>query len=119
QVQPTQPSEMVSPESYFATEFNSISISALAEQERWRGGRWLPLIRNVQWLCSCYVRQLIVIESLNVILLHESINILLDVGDLGREPASNLVDDFLDEVDVLELLATLHDTDNNGLERVS
>ena len=68
---------------------------------------------------SSNVRQLVILKSLNVVLLHQSIDILLDVGDLGRESTSDLVDDFFDKVNMLELLATLHDSHDDGLGRVS
>ena len=63
----------------------------------------------------CDVSQLIVIKSLDVVLLHQRIDILLDIRDLRRESVLDLGDDFFDEVNVLELLATFHDTNNNGL----
>jgi hypothetical protein len=64
------------------------------------------------------VSQFVIVESLNVILLHESIDVLLDVGNLGREAISDLGDDFFNEQDVLEFLAPFHDTDNDGLDFV-
>ena len=63
----------------------------------------------------CDVRQLVVLQALDVIFLHEGIDILLDIGNLGWEAMFDLGDDFFDEVDVLELLAALHDADNDGL----
>lgn len=65
------------------------------------------------------VRQLVVVKSLNIILLHQGVDVLLDVGYLWRETIAYLIDDFLDEVDVLELLATFHDSDDHGLRRIS
>jgi hypothetical protein len=71
--------------------------------------------RSTETRRLCDVRQLVVLQALDVILLHEGIDILLDIGNLGWEAMLDLGDDFFDEVDMLELLAALHDSDNDGL----
>lgn len=53
----------------------------------------------------CNVGQFIVVQALNVILLHESFDVLLDIGDFRWEAGFDLLDDFLDELDVFHLLA--------------
>ena len=67
----------------------------------------------------CDVRQLIIIKTLDVVLLHQSINVLLDIGNLGWKPSLDLVDDLFHELDVLELLAALHDANDDSLWLVS
>ena len=68
---------------------------------------------------SSNVSQLIVVQSFDVVLLHESINVFLDVGDFGREAISDLIDDLFNQKNMLELLAALHDTNDHSLRRVS
>lgn len=48
-------------------------------------------------------------------LFHKCLDVLFDVRNLGRKSGPNLGDDFFHKMDVLELLASLHDTHNNGL----
>jgi hypothetical protein len=62
------------------------------------------------------ISQLIIIQALNVILLHERIDVLLDVGDFWWKAGFDLRDDLFDQVHVLEFLAAFHDTDNDGLK---
>lgn len=54
-------------------------------------------------------------DSFDVVLLHESFDVLLDIGDLGGEAGLHLLDDLLNKLDVLHLLARLHDADDGGL----
>jgi hypothetical protein len=61
------------------------------------------------------VAQLIVLETLQVLLLQENVDTFLDVGDLGYESRPDLVDGLADQERVLHLLASLHDTDNSRL----
>jgi hypothetical protein len=61
------------------------------------------------------VRDFVVIQTLDIVLLHEGFDILLDIGNLGREAGLDLLDNLLHELDVLHLLARLHDADNGGL----
>ena len=67
------------------------------------------------WVHLCDVSQLVIVKTLDIVLLHECINVLLDIGDLWRESVADLVDDLFDEVDMLELLATLHNTNDHSL----
>lgn len=52
----------------------------------------------------CNVGQFIVVQALDVILLHEGFDVLLDIGDFGWEAGFDLLDNFLDELDVFHLL---------------
>lgn len=61
------------------------------------------------------VGDLVSVYTLDVILLHQCLDVLLDVRDLGREAGLDLLNDFLHELDVLHLLARLHDAHNGGL----
>lgn len=65
------------------------------------------------------VSNLISVQTLDIILLHEGLDILLDIRDLGREARLDLLDDFLDELDVFHLLAGFHDAHDGGLQRIS
>jgi len=69
-----------------------------------------------EWKSLCYICQLVVIKSLNIVLLHEGIDVLLNIRYLRRESIADLCDDLFDQKDVLELLSALHDSNNNGLE---
>lgn len=64
------------------------------------------------------VRQLIIVQPLNIVLLHQRIDVLLDISDLRRKSVADLIDDFFDEVDVLEFLATFHDTHDDSLKKL-
>jgi len=61
------------------------------------------------------VGKLIAIQSLYVILLHQRIDVFLDIRNLRWEACFDLADDFFDQVDVLELLSRLHDSNNSSL----
>lgn len=61
------------------------------------------------------VGQFVVVKTLDVVLLHQRVDVLLDIGNLRRETVADLVDDLFDELDVSQLLATLHDTHNDSL----
>ena len=56
-----------------------------------------------------------VLQALEILFLDELINGFLDIGHFGREAGFDLVDGFLDEDDVLHLLAGLHDADDSRL----
>lgn len=65
---------------------------------------------------SCQITQLIVIfQSLQILLFDELIDGFLDILDFGREAGFDLGDGFLDEDDMLHLLAGFHDADDCGL----
>lgn len=68
---------------------------------------------------SSNVRDLVSFLTLDVILLHECLDVLLDVGDFWREPGLDLLNHFLHELHVLHLLARLHDTDNRRLLKLA
>lgn len=61
------------------------------------------------------VGDLVAVQSLHVVLFHQCLDVLLDVGDFGREARFDLLDYFLDELDVLHSLAGFHDADDGGL----
>jgi hypothetical protein len=67
----------------------------------------------------CNIGQFIVVQSFNIILFHESLDVLFDIRDFGREAGFDLLDDFLDQLHVLHLFTRLHDTDDGGLGNVS
>ena len=62
------------------------------------------------------VGKFVVIKTLDVVFLHQRIDVLLDISNLGREAVADLVDHLFDQVNVLELLAALHDTHDDSLE---
>jgi hypothetical protein len=62
------------------------------------------------------VSQLIIVETLEVLLLEEDLDALLDIRDVGDEARFDLVDGVADEESVLHLLAGLHDADDCGLK---
>lgn len=64
---------------------------------------------------SSNVRDFVSFQALDVILLHKCLDVLFDVGDLGREPGLHLLNHFLHELHMLHLLARLHDTNNRRL----
>lgn len=63
----------------------------------------------------CNVCQFIIVQSFNIIFLHERFDVLLDIGDFGWEARFHLLDYFLDKLDVLHLLAGFHNADDCGL----
>lgn len=63
----------------------------------------------------CNVGDFVTIQTLYIILLHEGLNILFDVGNLGREAGFDLLDHLLDELDVSHLLSRLHDANDSRL----
>lgn len=65
---------------------------------------------------SSNVGNLVPIQTLDVILFHQRLDVLLNVGDLGREARLDLLDDFLHKLDVFHLLPGFHDTNNGRLE---
>ena len=67
------------------------------------------------WETSSDVRDFVAFQTLDIILLHKSLDVLLDIRNLGREAGLDLLDHFLDELYVLHLLARLHDTDDRRL----
>lgn len=67
----------------------------------------------------CNVSDLVPIQSLYIILLHESLNVFLDVRNLGREAGFHLLDHLLDELDMSHLLSRFHDANNGRLPGVS
>ena len=62
------------------------------------------------------VSNLVIVEAFQVFLFQQDLDALLDVGNLGCEPGTNLVDAFAHKVRVLHLLAGLHDSYNGRLE---
>lgn len=62
------------------------------------------------------VGDLVAIQSLDVVFLHQGLDVLLDIGDLGRESGFNLLDHLLDQLDVLHFLSGFHDADDGGLK---
>lgn len=63
----------------------------------------------------CKVAQLIVIQTLQVLLFQQDVYALLDIRNLWHETGADLVDTLADQLGVLHLLACLHDTNNSGL----
>ncbi len=61
---------------------------------------------------SCYVGQFVTIQTFYVIFLHQRVDVLLDIWDLWRKSSLDLLNYLLDELDVLQLLPRLHDTNN-------
>ncbi len=61
------------------------------------------------------VCQLVIVEPLQVVFFHESVDILLDIGNFRRESVSDLIDHLFNKMNMFELLASLHDADNDGL----
>ena len=68
---------------------------------------------------SSNVRQLVVVQSLDVVFLHERVYVLLDVWNLWWEAGLDLTDDFFDKMDVLEFFPRLHDAYDSSLNRDS
>ena len=66
--------------------------------------------------CSCNVGDFVTVHSLDVVLLHERFDVLFDIRDLGREARLDLLDDLLHKLNVLHLLARLHDAHNGRLQ---
>lgn len=65
-------------------------------------------MRNMKLLaarkCLGDVSKLVAVKAFNVIFLHQRVNILLDIGYLRREASLDLLNDFADELAMLQLL---------------
>ena len=66
---------------------------------------------------SRQVAQLFPLQPLQVFFLDQLIDGFLDIGDFGREAGFDLLNGFLDKLNVLHLLSRLHDANNRGLRK--
>lgn len=69
--------------------------------------------RNCRSLSN--ICQIITIQPLNILLLHQGFNILFDIRYLGWEAGFHLLNNFLHELDMFQLLSRFHDPDDGRL----
>lgn len=68
-------------------------------------------------LCNVAVGVFLTFHTFQIFFFDENINAFLDYLDLGLEATGQLVEDFGDQLRVIESLTHLHDSDNCSLDQ--